>query len=391
MSDFDVDRHTLFLGLSGSHAYGLARPESDVDVRGCALPPREVRESFFRTFEQFGATDQREPWGPNARRALAVLERHPTGGPSYRLHGQLDLAIFGLAKLFRLGANNNPNILELLFLEDSELLFCTPAWERLLAERDRFLSRRCRLTYTGYAHSQLKRIQGHRRWLLDPPRRPPTREEFGLPEQSLLPGDERAQIDAAIEKKLGEWFLEDSVDGRISGAELDVLRERMKEFYSAALSCPEEELEDRAYVAAGAALGLSRDVLHLLAQERRYRAARKHWKQYQRWREERNPQRACLEEKHGYDTKHGAHLIRLMRTGLEVLREGRLRVRRPDADELRALRDGALSYDRLMEEASRIEREMEEASAGSALPAAPDLEGLDGLMLRVMDAFFGGI
>ena len=28
---FNTDKHMIFLGLTGSHAYGMARPDSDVD------------------------------------------------------------------------------------------------------------------------------------------------------------------------------------------------------------------------------------------------------------------------------------------------------------------------------------------------------------------------
>ena len=35
---FDPDPHTAFIGLMGSHAYGMAREGSDVDIRGCVVP-----------------------------------------------------------------------------------------------------------------------------------------------------------------------------------------------------------------------------------------------------------------------------------------------------------------------------------------------------------------
>lgn len=37
--EFDIAHHTILLVISGSHAYGMARPESDIDVRGVAIPP----------------------------------------------------------------------------------------------------------------------------------------------------------------------------------------------------------------------------------------------------------------------------------------------------------------------------------------------------------------
>jgi len=378
---FDADAHTVFIGLMGSHAYGMARPGSDVDLRGCVVPPRAVRESIHRHFEQFERREQRGPWGPRSEEALAALRDPPTGG-SYE--GPLDVCLFSLPKLVKLATANNPNILELLYLDEREVLYADETWHRLVERRELFLSRRCRHTYAGYAHSQLKRIKGHREWLLHPPDHEPTRAEFGLPEQSTLSADDRDRIEAAITRIVADWRLEDGLDSQLGGADLDCLRDRIYGFYAATLRCREEELDERLPALAGTTLELSDELLHVLAQERRYRSARKQWTQYQRWQVERNASRAALEAHHGYDTKHGAHLIRLMRTGLEVLTEGKLRVRRPDADELLAIRNGAWSYDRLMEEAQAIEARLEGAYHSSPLPHAPDVEAIDGLLLELL-------
>ncbi len=36
-----LPQRTIFLTRAGSHAYGLATPESDVDIRGVVIPPQE--------------------------------------------------------------------------------------------------------------------------------------------------------------------------------------------------------------------------------------------------------------------------------------------------------------------------------------------------------------
>ena len=61
-----------------------------------------------------------------------------------------------------------------------------------------------------------------------------------------------------------------------------------------------------------------------------------------------NVKRPELVEKHGYDTKHAMHLWRLLRMCAEILETGRVLVRRPDADELLAIRDGAWRYDAII-------------------------------------------
>ena len=83
--DFDVDAHTIFLGLSGSHAYGTARPGSDLDLRGCCVAPLDLRLSFRRHFEQVTWPSE-VPLGPRCRAALVRAAEHPSAGPSLAEH-----------------------------------------------------------------------------------------------------------------------------------------------------------------------------------------------------------------------------------------------------------------------------------------------------------------
>ncbi len=121
-----------------------------------------------------------------------------------------------------------------------------------------------------------------------------------------------------------------------------------------------------------------------LTQERAYRGAKGHWDQYQRWPKGRNPARAELERAHGFDTKHGSHLIRLLRTGLEIVRDGELHVRRPDAADLKAIRAGERTFEDLKAEADRLQEEMTVAAKTSTLRKKPDMEAIDGLLSEVL-------
>jgi hypothetical protein len=106
-------------------------------------------------------------------------------------------------------------------------------------------------------------------------------------------------------------------------------------------------------------------------------------------RSRRNPARAELERRFGYDTKHAMHLVRLLRMGLEALERGELVVRRSDAGELRAIRDGELSFERLLELASELEQAMLRASEATALPAAVDRAWVDEIARSFMLAEAG--
>jgi hypothetical protein len=124
-------------------------------------------------------------------------------------------------------------------------------------------------------------------------------------------------------------------------------------------------------------------------QERAFRAALAHWQNYRAWRANRNPARAVDEERYGYDTKHAAHLLRLYRMGIEILRDHVVRVRRPDAAWLIAVRNGRYTYPELMELVASYRTELAQAEAASTLPDAPEFAAVEaavvGLHRRALD------
>jgi len=258
------------------------------------------------------------------------------GGPE-QLMPSPDHVHYELRKLFRLAAAANPTALEVLWTDPADHRVVTPEGALVLAARDAFSSRRAAQTFGGYALSQMRRIRTHRQWLLTPPTAPPQRADFGLPERTVIARDQLGAAEAMLR------------DGRLD------------------------------------ADTLSPNFLALMDRERSYRAARKHWQQHQQWLRERNPARGALEAAHGYDTKHAMHLVRLLRMGRELLETGQLILRRPDREELLAIRGGLWSYDELMAQAEAAHAALAAAAEGSPLPAAPDEAALDALCADIVE------
>ncbi|MEM1413999.1 MAG: nucleotidyltransferase domain-containing protein [Myxococcota bacterium] len=292
----------IFETVHGSRAYGLARLGSDTDRKGVVVGPTR--------------------WYLGVRPGPEQVELSP------------DHVRYDVRKFLRLLGNANPTVLETLFTAPEHHEIVTTAGERLLAERERFLTRRVGQTFAGYALGQLQRIRRHRRWLRDPPETPPTRAAFGLPERTLVPKDQRGAAETLIAR------------------------------------AEERGEPPPAYEAS---------FLEVLAREKRYAAAKKEHAQFQRWKRERNPARAALEAAHGYDTKHAMHLVRLQRMAREILAGEGVRVTRDDRAELLAIRDGAWSYDALVAHAEAESAAIREAERTSALPGAVDEDLLDAL------------
>lgn len=121
--------------------------------------------------------------------------------------------------------------------------------------------------------------------------------------------------------------------------------------------------------------------------QRAFDAALKHWNHFQTWRAERNPARAELEARFGYDTKHALHLLRLLAMGIELLERGELLVRRPDAEWLRGVRAGSLAYAELQEVVAERKAALRAAIDRSVLPADPDAERAEALVIEISQRF----
>jgi uncharacterized protein len=96
--------------------------------------------------------------------------------------------------------------------------------------------------------------------------------------------------------------------------------------------------------------------------------------------------RMAIVERFGYDTKNAAHLIRLLRMGIECLRDGEMRVNRGglDATELLDIKHGEWTLEDVQEEARRLFVRAEDAHASSFLPLRPDRERISELCTEIV-------
>lgn len=338
---------TILLTVHGLKAYGTDLPTSDTDLKGVAVPPREYFHGFVNRFEQ---SESHDP----------------------------DLVVYDLRKFMALAADCNPNIIEVLWTDESCHRVMTPTGRRLVDARALFLSKKARHTFAGYAHAQLTRIRGHHRWLKSPPKTPPTRADFGLPERTVIPSDQLAAAQSAIAKRLDQWNAH-FLDGLDAAARIEVVAKMSELLAEIGVN------GDNQWQAAARGVGHDANFIRLLDIERQYECRKKEWDQYQNWKRTRNEARAGLEAQFGYDTKHGMHLVRLMRMCREILTTGEVVVKRPDRDELLAIRAGAWPYERLVEWAEAEDSAMGALYETSPLPHTPDRAKLDALCADIVE------
>ena len=101
--------------------------------------------------------------------------------------------------------------------------------------------------------------------------------------------------------------------------------------------------------------------------------------------------RKTLVDRFGYDCKNAAHAIRLLRMGIEFLHEGQLNVFREDRQSLLEIKHGEWTLDKVKEESDRLFRRAEDVYDRCSLPAEPDMDKVNELLVDILDRkFFGG-
>ena len=100
--------------------------------------------------------------------------------------------------------------------------------------------------------------------------------------------------------------------------------------------------------------------------------------------------RAELVAEHGFDTKFGYHVVRLIGEVEQILVEGDIDLQR-DNEQLKAIRRGEWTEDRLRQWFAEKESHLERAYAESRLPSVPDEGRIKALLLECLEEHYGSL
>jgi predicted nucleotidyltransferase len=336
---------TIYKCRAGSQAYGTAIAGSDEDIRGIVVAPQACYTGCLHRFEQ--------------------LERD-----------EPDLVLYDIIKFCRLALECNPNIIEMLFVDASDILEINESGRLLRENRDLFLSKRARNTFLGYAFSQLKRIRTHRNWLLNPVDIRPERADFKLPPHALITCDNQEAF---------LWLVSTIIRDTLEEAKLsEATLAELKELSWHGVMQGQRVIPEKAWDQIRDMTGAAQSFIDAMQRERAYHSALKEYTSYQNWKKTRNPKRAVLEKKCGFDCKSGYHLVRLLQEGEELLMTGTLTVKRPNATELLEIRNGSWAFERIEAYASDMQDKMREWVRTSRLPADPSHDAVNALCQEII-------
>ena len=237
----------IIIGYRGSIAHGMYVPQNDPD----SIDDKDIMAITIPDITHY--------YG---------LNNYGSRGTKEIVRDEWDIVVYELRKYISLLVKSNPNVLSLLWMEETDYITVTDEGRLLMDNRDMFVSKQAYHSFVGYAHGQAHRM-----------------------------------THMAFEGYMGE-------------------------------------------------------------------------------------KRKRLVKKFGYDTKNAAHLIRLLRMGIEYLTEGKLYVKRKDATQLLEIKKGEWSLEQVQKESDRLFILAEEAYVRSGLPSDVDRDKVNKLCVEICQGRF---
>lgn len=276
----------------GSHLYGTSTPESDEDFVGVFVPDAKYLLGLGRIEEVDLGVKSKDAEGKNTKDAV-------------------DYKAYTLERFASLALQNNPNILEILFVNPENILFVNETGQRLLDIKHSFLSKRIKHRFLGYAFSQKHKM--------------------------------------VIKLENYEKLLE----------AVDYIDQHMDKQFLLDIEHHPIFVRKKDHVKVG-------DVNMPIT------VTTKKAKKMLSDRLDKFGSRQELVSKYGFDTKFASHLIRLLKEGQELLATGDLRFPLYCKDLLREIRAGKHSMDEVLSLADFVENFVEELYEKTTLPTKPN-------------------
>lgn len=328
----------ILLTIEGSHAYGLATETSDIDIRGIFKDTKRMLLGENK-IEQFSNESN-------------------------------DIVIYSLTKAMHLIAEQNPNMVTLLWVDESDIIYATQDYWNIRSHREKFLSKLSMQKFSGYAFSQLQKIKGHDKWL--------TREQNGDFNNRPKLSDYLTVIDRH-NGYVYKW--NDTAYKNSEGKETGLYFTKVKdELYNLFMDPYEERYyaplydEDSKFISVQPSfIDGTMFIASVLFNKQQFQIDLDNWSKWKNWKDNRNKARHELELMYGYDTKHAMHTMRLLKMGYEILNGSGVIVKRTkDRDELLDVRGGKYRLDEILRFASMMEDIMKYSYANSKLPRSVD-------------------
>ena len=183
--------NTHYLTRMGSVCYGVATDNSDQDIYGVVIPPRDYifPPNYIEGFDNRDLTFHH--WQKHG-----VIDKSANGGKGVNY----DFSIYNIVNYFKLCMDNNPNCIDSLFVRREHIIHITEAWENVRNNRKLFLHKGVVYKLKGYAFSQLKKAENATKYVEDIRK---IEKDYGIPHETTF---EDMLSSLEIREKLGYHY-----------------------------------------------------------------------------------------------------------------------------------------------------------------------------------------
>jgi len=369
----DIAKYKIFECIAGSHCYNLNHDKSDIDIRGVYMYPSSIHLSL------------------NPLSDFDSDESH-------------DIQFYELRKFLKLLSGNNPNIIELLYLNDEFIKFFTSEMSLLFKHRDSFISKQAKNTFSNYAIGQIAKCKGNNKWINNPqPKEAPKKRDFCwiiplvtqemdyLKNRCYPPDNDRFPMRPIPLKEYSPYWYEnnlrDHVVSKLEHSE-NIYRLYHRNSGKGVFRGKDENLvvesisKEEEYISLQALLIFNKQA---------YEMAKRDRTNYWKWMEERNAERYILQERGeiSYDVKNISHCVRLIYSSQNIFKHGRPLVFLSgiQRDFILDIKNGKFSFDYIMKYVEDELLILEELYNKSTLPLTCDLNHINAVYMEMLEMF----
>lgn len=337
----------IFKTIVGSQSYGTNISTSDIDIKGVYMQSIDDLITF------------------NYKEQYEVSK---------------DECYFEIRRFLQLLQTANPTALELLFSPDDCILETSEEFKLIVKHRDKFLTKKCRDSFGGYAVAQIKKARGldkKQNWEKD-------RVIRKTPIDFIYVYENGKTLD------ITKWLLNNNLEQENCGL---IKLNHFKDCYALYYDYSNDKLlkfkgifKENSNNIRLSSIPKGMEPLSIINFNiDGYSAHCKDYKEYQDWLQKRNITRYTEVKNHDQkiDGKNLMHCRRLLDMAIEIAETGTLNVKRPNADYLLSIRRGELSLDEVLNKAEEDVIRLNELYSQSNLPDNCDKEFVNDLLLQV--------
>ncbi len=314
MKSLNVEQNKILEIVSGSQLYGTNNEKSDKDYIGIFMPTIEYVLGFKKCEEVDLSIKDKNENGKNTTEAI-------------------DRKFYEFRKFIQLALSNNPNILEILFVNDKNIVYKNELGQKLLDIKHLFPHKGLKQKFLGYAFSQKHKMVIKKDCYFD-----------------LINGvDYLSKIDK------NKFLIE------------VVTNSNCPHF----IKLKKSKYNNVKFVSIGdvnfsPSMPLKRVVRNL--EERISKVGN----------------RRGLLNRYGFDTKFASHLIRLMLEGVELLETGKLEFPLKERQLIKNIREGKWTIEQVLKFSEELEQKIETLSVSSLLPSKPRIKEIEQYTIGVL-------